>query len=72
MANLKEVLAKKTVVGLVLGQILSLLITSTGFSSSELARRGLFFAFHLFLGDFPLMETKLIFLKPVKLPVIVT
>ncbi|KAL7615660.1 hypothetical protein Lser_V15G02647 [Lactuca serriola] len=41
MANLKEVLAKKTVVGLVLGQILSLLITSTGFSSSELARRGI-------------------------------
>lgn len=30
----------KTVVGLLLGQFLSLLITSTGFSSSELARRG--------------------------------
>ncbi|KAI3743159.1 hypothetical protein L1987_60864 [Smallanthus sonchifolius] len=41
MVSLKEILANKTVVGLVLGQILSLLITSTGFSSSELARRGI-------------------------------
>ncbi|CAL5391820.1 unnamed protein product [Camellia sinensis] len=32
---------KKTLVGLGLGQFLSLLITSTGFSSSELARRGI-------------------------------
>ncbi|PWA92932.1 hypothetical protein CTI12_AA071200 [Artemisia annua] len=40
MVNLKEIMANKTVIGLVLGQILSLLITSTGFSSSELARRG--------------------------------
>ncbi|GKA56361.1 solute carrier family 35 member F1-like protein [Tanacetum coccineum] len=39
MVNLKEIMANKTVIGLVLGQILSLLITSTGFSSSELARR---------------------------------
>lgn len=41
MVSLKECLANKIVVGLVLGQILSLLITSTGFSSSELARRGI-------------------------------
>nr|GEW26331.1 solute carrier family 35 member F1-like [Tanacetum cinerariifolium] len=41
MVNLKEIMANKTVIGLVLGQILSLLITSTGFSSSELARRGI-------------------------------
>ncbi|PKA49940.1 hypothetical protein AXF42_Ash019256 [Apostasia shenzhenica] len=33
--------SKKTVVGLVLGQFVSLLITSTGFSSSELSRRGI-------------------------------
>ncbi|KVI00276.1 Protein of unknown function DUF914, eukaryotic [Cynara cardunculus var. scolymus] len=41
MVSVKEFLANKTVVGLLLGQILSLLITSTGFSSSELARRGI-------------------------------
>ncbi|KAJ9558852.1 hypothetical protein OSB04_013466 [Centaurea solstitialis] len=41
MVSLKELMANKTVVGLLLGQILSLLITSTGFSSSELARRGI-------------------------------
>nr|XP_043609312.1 solute carrier family 35 member F1-like [Erigeron canadensis] len=41
MVAIKEILANKIVVGLVLGQILSLLITSTGFSSSELARRGI-------------------------------
>ncbi|PWA72356.1 hypothetical protein CTI12_AA271380 [Artemisia annua] len=41
MVNLKEIMANKTIIGLVLGQILSLLITSTGFSSSELARRGI-------------------------------
>ncbi|KAJ0872110.1 putative solute carrier family 35 member SLC35F1/F2/F6 [Helianthus annuus] len=43
MVSFKEIVSNKTVVGLVLGQILSLLITSTGFSSSELARRGLYF-----------------------------
>ncbi|KAM7252977.1 hypothetical protein ACFE04_025595 [Oxalis oulophora] len=32
---------KKTLIGLGLGQFLSLLITSTGFSSSELSRRGI-------------------------------
>lgn len=32
---------KKTLFGLFLGQVLSLFITSTGFSSSELARRGI-------------------------------
>lgn len=41
MVSLKEVCTNKTVVGLLLGQFLSLLITSTGFSSSELARRGI-------------------------------
>ncbi|XP_077250657.1 uncharacterized protein LOC143890033 isoform X3 [Tasmannia lanceolata] len=33
--------AKKTVIALGLGQVVSLLITSTGFSSSELSRRGI-------------------------------
>ncbi|KAL6970804.1 hypothetical protein U1Q18_030491 [Sarracenia purpurea var. burkii] len=41
MVTIKEFLTNKTLVGLVLGQFLSLLITSTGFSSSELARRGI-------------------------------
>ncbi|XAR71127.1 hypothetical protein NMG60_11028247 [Bertholletia excelsa] len=40
MVRLKEFWTKKTLVGLGLGQLLSLLITSTGFSSSQLARRG--------------------------------
>ncbi|KAJ3681143.1 hypothetical protein LUZ60_015632 [Juncus effusus] len=37
---LEKLAARKMLVGLVLGQFVSLLITSTGFSSSELARRG--------------------------------
>ncbi|XP_010055121.2 solute carrier family 35 member F1 isoform X1 [Eucalyptus grandis] len=37
----KEFCTKKTLVGLVLGQFLSLLITSTGFSSSELSKKGI-------------------------------
>ncbi|GMP78331.1 hypothetical protein CsSME_00034284 [Camellia sinensis var. sinensis] len=41
MVTFKEIWAKKTLLGLGLGQFLSLLITSTGFSSSELARRGI-------------------------------
>lgn len=41
MISFKEFCTKKTLLGLLLGQILSLLITSTGFSSSELARRGI-------------------------------
>ncbi|KAL2456936.1 Eukaryotic protein of unknown function [Forsythia ovata] len=41
MVNCKEVLSKNTVAGLGLGQFLSLLITSTGFLSSELAKRGI-------------------------------
>ena len=41
MRNFKEFLTKKTLVGLGLGQFLSLLITSTGFTSSELAKRGI-------------------------------
>nr|GMC68522.1 solute carrier family 35 member F1-like [Ipomoea batatas] len=39
--HLKELWSKKTLLSLGLGQFLSLLITSTGFSSSELARRGI-------------------------------
>ncbi|KAK8585491.1 hypothetical protein V6N13_050470 [Hibiscus sabdariffa] len=39
--NFKQFWTKKTLVGLGLGQFLSLLITSTGFSSSELAKRGI-------------------------------
>ncbi|KAJ4955334.1 hypothetical protein NE237_012117 [Protea cynaroides] len=41
MVNFKKLWTKKTLLGLALGQFLSLLITSTGFSSSELARRGI-------------------------------
>uniref|UniRef100_A0A7N0TRX0 Uncharacterized protein n=1 Tax=Kalanchoe fedtschenkoi TaxID=63787 RepID=A0A7N0TRX0_KALFE len=41
MPRLNQVLTKKTLTGLGLGQFLSLLITSTGFSSSELARKGI-------------------------------
>ncbi|PSS35896.1 Solute carrier family 35 member like [Actinidia chinensis var. chinensis] len=41
MVTSKEFWTKKTLVGLGLGQLLSLLITSTGFSSSELARKGI-------------------------------
>lgn len=41
MLSFKEFWTKKTLFGLGLGQFLSLLITSTGFSSSELARRGI-------------------------------
>ncbi|KAH6778407.1 solute carrier family 35 protein [Perilla frutescens var. hirtella] len=41
MMNCKDFWTKYTLVGLGLGQLLSLLITSTGFSSSELAKRGI-------------------------------
>ncbi|XP_017647285.1 uncharacterized protein LOC108487448 [Gossypium arboreum] len=41
MMSLKHFWTKKTLVGLGLGQFLSLLITSTGFSSSELSNRGI-------------------------------
>ncbi|XP_042482970.1 solute carrier family 35 member F2-like isoform X2 [Macadamia integrifolia] len=41
MVSFNDLWTKKTLLGLVLGQFLSLLITSTGFSSSELARRGI-------------------------------
>lgn len=40
MVNWKDFWTTKTLVGLGLGQFLSLLITSTGFSSSELAKKG--------------------------------
>ncbi|XP_042058279.1 solute carrier family 35 member F1-like [Salvia splendens] len=39
--NCKKFFTKPTLLGLALGQFLSLLITSTGFSSSELANRGI-------------------------------
>lgn len=39
--NLNKFCTRKTLIGLGLGQFLSLLITSTGFSSSELARKGI-------------------------------
>lgn len=41
MVSFKKYLTKETLVGLGLGQFLSLLITSTGFSSSEVARKGI-------------------------------
>lgn len=41
MVNFDGLRSKKTWVGLGLGQFVSLLITSTGFSSSELSRRGI-------------------------------
>jgi solute carrier family 35 protein F1/2 len=41
MMSVKEFWTKKTLIGLGLGQFLSLLITSTGFTSSELAKRGM-------------------------------
>ncbi|XVE81128.1 hypothetical protein DITRI_Ditri15bG0037900 [Diplodiscus trichospermus] len=41
MVNFQQFWTKKTLVGLGLGQFLSLLITSTGFSSSELAKKGI-------------------------------
>ncbi|XP_010473839.1 PREDICTED: solute carrier family 35 member F2-like [Camelina sativa] len=40
-ANFKEIRTKKTFIGLGLGQLLSLLSTSNGFTSSELARKGI-------------------------------
>ncbi|XP_019429571.1 PREDICTED: solute carrier family 35 member F1-like [Lupinus angustifolius] len=41
MVNLKEFCSRKTLIGVALGQFLSLLITSTGFSSSQLAKKGI-------------------------------
>ncbi|XP_010524130.1 PREDICTED: solute carrier family 35 member F1-like [Tarenaya hassleriana] len=41
MVEIKEIWTKKTLIGLGLGQFLSLLVTSTGFTSSELARKGI-------------------------------
>lgn len=40
MGSMKEFFMKKTVIAIILGQFLSFMITSTGFTSSELARRG--------------------------------
>jgi solute carrier family 35 protein F1/2 len=60
MLSFKEFWTKKTLVALGLGQFLSLLITSTGFSSSELARRGaapvFFFLKHLIFMSFACSE----------------
>ena len=60
MLSFKKIWTKKTLVALGLGQFLSLLITSTGFSSSELARRGaapvLFFVKHLIFMSFACLE----------------
>lgn len=41
MMNMKGIWTKQTLINLLLGQFLSLLITSTGFLSSELARKGI-------------------------------
>ncbi|XP_057754535.1 uncharacterized protein LOC130973866 [Arachis stenosperma] len=41
MMNLENIWTRKTLIGLALGQLLSLLITSTGFTSSELAKKGI-------------------------------
>lgn len=41
MAKVNHFLSKKVLIGLGLGQFVSLLITSTGFTSSELARKGI-------------------------------
>ncbi|GLJ21625.1 hypothetical protein SUGI_0402500 [Cryptomeria japonica] len=41
MKGVRDLCSRRTVIALVLGQVVSLLITSTGFSSSELARRGI-------------------------------
>ncbi|KAK4266495.1 hypothetical protein QN277_027402 [Acacia crassicarpa] len=41
MFNFKQLWTRKTLIGLGLGQFLSLLITATGFASSELAKRGI-------------------------------
>ncbi|KAK9714223.1 hypothetical protein RND81_06G079900 [Saponaria officinalis] len=40
MEKVKEILKKRRLMAIVLGQFLSLIITSTGFTSSELARSG--------------------------------
>ncbi|KAL9242499.1 hypothetical protein vseg_016491 [Gypsophila vaccaria] len=40
MAGIKEILKKKRLMSIILGQFLSVVITSTGFTSSELARKG--------------------------------
>ncbi|XP_006347271.1 solute carrier family 35 member F1-like [Solanum tuberosum] len=41
MMNMKGIWTKQTLINLLLGQFLSLLITATGFLSSELARKGI-------------------------------
>ncbi|XP_074264196.1 uncharacterized protein LOC141586769 [Silene latifolia] len=41
MGKVRDILKKKRLVAIVLGQFLSVVITSTGFTSSELARKGI-------------------------------
>ncbi|GLJ09124.1 hypothetical protein SUGI_0102270 [Cryptomeria japonica] len=41
MNGVRDFSSRRTIIALVLGQVLSLLITATGFSSSELAWRGI-------------------------------
>jgi len=41
MIDIKKYWTKNTLIGLALGQFLSLLITATGFASSDLAKKGL-------------------------------
>ncbi|RWW49104.1 hypothetical protein BHE74_00044773 [Ensete ventricosum] len=54
----RKIWTKRSLMGLLLGQFVSLLITSTGFSSSELARRGAAIApWHCFFtGCFEMSE----------------
>jgi solute carrier family 35 protein F1/2 len=51
--DLKEIRTKKTLIGLGLGQLLSLLATSNGFTSSELARKGFKFLLFWFITITP-------------------
>ncbi|KAL8255502.1 hypothetical protein R6Q59_030569 [Mikania micrantha] len=55
MVGFKCFFTKKTLIGLFLGQILSLFITLTGFSSSELARRGINAPTSLSLANYMLL-----------------
>ncbi|KAK9668666.1 hypothetical protein RND81_13G076500 [Saponaria officinalis] len=43
MGKMREIMKKKRLMAIVLGQFLSLVITSTGFTSSELARKVAFY-----------------------------
>jgi len=58
MLNFGRLWTSHTLIGLGLGQFLSLLITSTGFTSSELAKKGFLHLFFFFFS--PLMFKPLI------------